>query len=170
MTEKMIHAFVGKARTDLNIKFYLPTFCTNPECLDELGQDTEWVSNTNVKKVYAKQGSTVETAFKNDPVYCMQTIKLPFACEQTFSKSFGGRPSTSRRFSTRTPPFLNSQFYYYHVIHLDTVERPVEIDKAGPQFVVSKKPAARRTRSSNPFEAAPAAPPSGGGGLLDFDD
>jgi hypothetical protein len=47
----------------------------------------------------------------------------------------------------------NRQFYYYLVIHLDAVERPVEIDKAGPQFVVSKTPAARRMRSSNPFEA-----------------
>jgi hypothetical protein len=54
--------------------------------LDELGQDAEWLFNTNVKNIYAKQGCAVETAFKNDPVYCMQTIKLPFACEQTFSK------------------------------------------------------------------------------------
>jgi hypothetical protein len=58
----------------------------------------------------------------------------------------------------------NSQFYYYLVIHLDAVERPVEIDNAGPQFVVSKKPAARRTRSSHPFEAAANVTTSG---LLD---
>jgi hypothetical protein len=90
MTEQTIHAFVGTGRTDLNIKYYLPTFCTDPERLDEMGQDVEWMFNTNIKNIYAKQGHAVESAFKNDPVYCMQTIKLPFACEQTFSKSFGG--------------------------------------------------------------------------------
>jgi hypothetical protein len=170
MTEQTIHAFVGKARTDLNIKYYLPTFCTDPERLDELGQDAVWLFNTNVKTVYAKQGRAVETAFKNDPVYCMQTIKLPFACEQTFSKAFGGRPTSQyvKMIQHEDATFArNSQFYYYLVIHLDAVEKPVEIEKAGPQFVVSKKPAARRTRSANPFEAVPVEEPSGGDDFLE---
>jgi hypothetical protein len=168
MTENTIHAFVGKARNDLHIKYYLPSFCTDPDRLDEFGQDAEWIYNTNVKTVYAKQGRAVELAFNNDPVYCMQTIKLPFACEKTFSKSFGGRPSAQyvKMIQHEDATFArNRQFYYYLVIHLDAVEKPVEIDKAGPQFVVAKKPAARRSReASNPFEGAADAASSG---LLD---
>jgi hypothetical protein len=56
----------------------------------------------------------------------------------------------------------NRQYYYYLVIHLDAVEKPVEIDKAGPQFVVAKKLVARQSRAANnPFEAAPDAAASG---------
>jgi hypothetical protein len=61
MTEQMIHAFVGKARNDLNIKYYLPTYCTDPECLDELGQDAKLIFNTNIKSIYSKQGHAVKT-------------------------------------------------------------------------------------------------------------
>jgi hypothetical protein len=133
--------------------------------LDEFGQDAEWIYNTNIKMVYAEQGRAVELAFKNDPAYCMQTIKLPFACEKTFSKAFGGRPSAQyvKLIQHEDATFAhNCQYYYYLVIHLDAVEKPVEIDKAGPQFVVTKKPATRCSRAANsPFEAAPDAAASG---------
>jgi hypothetical protein len=167
MTEQTIHAFVDKTRDHLKIKYYLPSFCTDPDRLDEGTEDAEWMFNTNVKTVYAKQGRAVETAFNNDPVYCMQSIKLPFACEKTFSKTYGGRAAAQyvKMIEHEDATFAsNMQYYYFLVIHLDSVDKPVVIDKAGPRFVVSKKPAARRPAAGNPWE--PAAVESGG---LDLD-
>jgi hypothetical protein len=158
MTQETIHPFVDETGRFLMIKYYLPSFCTDPNRLDEETEDAPWLANTNVATVWAQAGRAVEKAFNNERVHCIQQIKLPFACEKTFSKAFGTTSSQYVKMTEHENAVFarNQQFYYHLVIHLDALDKPVEINKNGPRFSVSRKPVTRRSEMANPFEAEPA--------------
>ena len=157
MTQETIHPFVDKTGRFLMIKYYLPSFCTDPNRLDEQTEDAPWLANTNVATVWAQAERAVEKAFNNERVHCIQQIKLPFACEKTFSKAFGTSSSQYVKMTEHENAVFarNQQFYYHLVIHLDALDKPVEINKNGPRFSVSRKPMTRRSEMADPFETAP---------------
>jgi hypothetical protein len=63
----------------------------------------------------------------------------------TFSKAFGTSSSQFVKMTEHENAVFarNRQFYYHLVIHLDALDKPVEINKNGPRFSVSRKPVSR---------------------------
>jgi hypothetical protein len=160
MTSESIHTTVDKGGRSLLLKYYLPEVSVNPNRLDSItNQDGDWLLSTNLATAATESARAVLSAFNNEPIHCVQRIKLPFVCKRRLSREYG-KGSFVKMIEHDDPDFAeHSQMYYYLVINLEALDEPEEVAHSGPAFVLMKNPGSGRAKS-NPFASAMAVEPA----------
>ena len=160
MTSESIHTTVDKGGRTLLLKYYLPEVSVNPNRLDDIaGQDGNWLTSTNLATAATESARAVLSAFNNEPIHCVQRIKLPFVCKRRLSREYGNG-SFVKMIEHDDPDFAqHSQMYYYLIVNLEALDEPEEVANSGPAFVLMKNPGSGRAKS-NPFAASMAVEPT----------